>query len=151
VGVYVLALVIRQTNYIYSARLDVILCGLSGVTIFFYMTSQKDWFSEKKIENKMRVLIIFTTFIWSTSHSKKNLARYYRKCTYIGLHVKYRYSCHISITLELSRHIFEESSNIQFYETSSSGSWLVECGCTDRKKNRQKETKADRQPSDLRN
>jgi hypothetical protein len=36
----------------------------------------------------MCVLILSTTFVWNIPHSKKKLARYYKKM-YIGLHVKY--------------------------------------------------------------
>jgi len=34
---------------------------------------------------------------------------------YIGLHVKYRYSCQILITLEISRQIFGKCSNTKFH------------------------------------
>jgi hypothetical protein len=52
--------------------------------------------------------------------------------TYIGLHVKYRYSCQILMELEFCRHIFEKSSNIKFHDNSSSGSRVVPCGQTDK-------------------
>ena len=41
---------------------------------------------------------------------------------YIGLHVKYRYCCHILIKLEFSRQIFEKYLIIKFYENPFSGS-----------------------------
>jgi hypothetical protein len=36
------------------------------------------------------------------------------------------------MTLEFSKHIFEKSSNIEFYDNPSSGSREVPCGRTDR-------------------
>ena len=35
-------------------------------------------------------LRLSANFVQNISRSKKNSARYYHKCTYIGLHVKYR-------------------------------------------------------------
>ena len=37
-------------------------------------------FEKKNTEYKMCVLIFSTTFVWNISHSKKNLARYDKKC-----------------------------------------------------------------------
>ena len=31
---------------------------------------------------------LWATLTWNTSHSKSNSARFYHKCTYVGLHVK---------------------------------------------------------------
>ena len=48
-------------------------------------------FGKKKIiEHKMCVLIFSTNLVWKFSLPKKNSERCYHKCTYIGLHVKYR-------------------------------------------------------------
>jgi hypothetical protein len=51
---------------------------------------------------------------------------------YIGLHVKYRYSCHILMELKFSRQIFEKSPNVEFHEPYSSGSQAIPCRRTDR-------------------
>jgi len=48
---------------------------------------------------------------------------------YIGLNVKYPYSCPILMKREFSRKIFEKSSDIKFHEKLSSGS-RVTCGRT---------------------
>jgi len=50
---------------------------------------------------------------------------------HIGLHVKYRYSCSILITLGASGQIFENYTNTEFHENLSSGSPVVPCGRTD--------------------
>jgi hypothetical protein len=37
----------------------------------------------------MCVLIFYTALVWNIPRYKKNSEKYYYKCTYIGLHVKY--------------------------------------------------------------
>ena len=49
---------------------------------------------------------------------------------HIDLHVKYRYSGHILMKLELCRQFFEKYSNNTFLENLSSGSRVVPCGGT---------------------
>ena len=39
-------------------------------------------YRQKVTEHKIRVLILYTTCVWNTSHSKKNWARYH-ECTYV--------------------------------------------------------------------
>jgi len=46
---------------------------------------------------------------------------------HIGLHVKYRYSCSILITLGVSK-----TTHIEFHENLSNGSRVVPCGRTGR-------------------
>ena len=69
---------------------------------------------EKIIEYKTCVLIFTATYVWNISHLRKNSARSYHKCTYVGLHVKYRYSGQILIELEFSRRIFKNSYQISW-------------------------------------
>jgi len=47
---------------------------------------------------------------------------------YLGLHVKYRYSCQTVKKLELSRQIFKKYSNIKFHENPLSESRVVPRG-----------------------
>ena len=49
---------------------------------------------------------------------------------YIGLYIKYRYSCQILMKLEVSRHIFEKFSNIKLYINPPIGSRVAPCGRT---------------------
>jgi hypothetical protein len=50
---------------------------------------------------------------------------------YIGLRVKYRYSCQILMKFEFSQQILEKSLSIKFHENPSSGSRVVPCGQAD--------------------
>jgi len=61
---------------------------------------------------------------------------------YIGLHVKYRYSCQILIKLEFSKHIFEKYSNIKYHENLTNESRVVPCGRTDGRTDGRRETRS---------
>jgi hypothetical protein len=50
---------------------------------------------------------------------------------YIGLHVKYPYSCEILEKLKYSRQSFEKYSKTKFHANLSSGSRVVPCGQTE--------------------
>jgi hypothetical protein len=65
-----------------------VICDLSGCMIFYHIISYMVWFLGKAIEHKMCILIFYTTSERKMSHSKKNSARYYHKCTYF--HVQYQ-------------------------------------------------------------
>ena len=100
-------------------------------------------------------VLIFSTFVWNVSHSKKKWAKYDKKCILVFVYVYnvqftvyiiqctvysvqctvyiVRYSCPILMTLEFSQHIFATPSNIKFHENPSSGSRVVPCGRTDRR------------------
>jgi len=41
----------------------IIVCGVSGCTVIFHNITQPEKSQKKTIENKMCVLIIFTTFV----------------------------------------------------------------------------------------
>jgi hypothetical protein len=77
---------------------------------------------KKSTENKMRVLIFSTTFVWNISHSKKNSAWYSINVRTTSCKVATRYSCQILMELEFSQHIFVKSLNIKFHKNPSSGS-----------------------------
>ena len=100
----------------------------SGCTTFSTLSHKRQDFREKNVtEHKMCVLSFSTTFVWSSSHSKKNRARYdKRRC--IGLHVNYPLF-ESDIKLEFSRQIVGKDN--KFHETSCSGSRVLPCGRKD--------------------
>jgi len=53
-----------------------VVCGLSGSTTFSFIISQWHDFREKVIQHTVYVLTFSTTFVWNTSHSKKNSVTY---------------------------------------------------------------------------
>ena len=78
----------------------------------------------------MCVLIFSTNFVRNNFHSKKNWARYDKKCVLVFVWIT-RYSSQILTELELSLRIFERYWNMKFYENTSSGSRVFPCGQTD--------------------
>jgi len=72
----------------------VVVCGLSGSTVFFHITHgtifermrERERGGGEKLQNAC-VLMFSVTFVWNISHSKKKWARYDKKM-YIGLRVK---------------------------------------------------------------
>jgi hypothetical protein len=67
----------------------IVICECPALQYFFTLSHKGHNFRKEIIEHKMRALIFSTNFVWKFYHSKKKSARYYHKCTYIGLHVKY--------------------------------------------------------------
>jgi hypothetical protein len=85
----------------------VVLCGLSGSTVFFSHNHKSRTISEKKmIEHKMCFDFLYKLF-WNIFHSKKNWVRYDNKCTLV-LMWSNRYSCQILMEVVISRQIFEK-------------------------------------------
>ena len=82
-------------------------------------------------EPKMCVLNFSTILSENISHSKKNSARYDKKCVLVFMQST-RYPFSILMKIEFSRQIFEKYSNIKFSETPSSENRVVLCGRKDR-------------------
>ena len=83
---------------------------------------QHDFRKKKVIGHKMCVLIFSATFVWKISLSEKNSWTYYHKWTLVFMYSRpTRYYWQILMKLELSRQIFEKSSNIKFLKNSFSG------------------------------
>jgi len=62
----------------------IVIYDLSRSTIYFSTLSHKRYDFRKEVtEYGKCVLIFFTTFVRIISHSKKNLAKFYRRCTYV--------------------------------------------------------------------
>jgi hypothetical protein len=64
-----------------------VICGLSGSTIFSTSSRKQHDFRKNVIEHKMCFDFLYKCF-WNVSHSNKNSAIYYHKCT-LGLHWRY--------------------------------------------------------------
>jgi len=95
--------------------------------IFLHYLINGTIFGKKVIEYKLCVLIFSTTFVWNTSHSKKNSGRCYHKM-YTGPHVK----CSLFLSDFNETWIFsidppppKKNSNTSFHENSFSGSPVV--------------------------
>jgi hypothetical protein len=92
----------------------------------------QDFRGEKKIlDHKMCVLIFSTAFVWKISHSKKNWARYDKKCILVFMFLKYPSFLSVLMKLEFSRQVFEKLWNVIFKENPSSGRRMVPRGWTD--------------------
>jgi hypothetical protein len=70
----------------------VVICGLSGCTIFFFKISDKRHdFRKTKFINIEYILIISTTFIWNISKFWEQFSEILLQM-HIGIYVKRRYS-----------------------------------------------------------
>jgi hypothetical protein len=99
----------------------------------FSTLSQEPYdYRQKVTKLKICDLIFSTTFVWNVSHSKKNWARYDRKCISVYFMWSDHYTCQILIKLERTWQIYENCSNTKFHENPSSVSWVVPRGSTDR-------------------
>jgi len=72
-------LVIQNTK----RKHHIVICGLSGSTIFFHIISLNSTMCGKILMNSKCVFWFSLQLLSETSHSKKNSARYYHKCTYL--------------------------------------------------------------------
>jgi hypothetical protein len=82
VCVCVLVSVIMHATRIFSVADYIVICDLTGFTIFFHIISYMAGFSKKIIYLiNMCVFIFPTTSDWNISHPKKNSSTYYHKGT----------------------------------------------------------------------
>jgi hypothetical protein len=99
-----------------------------------YFLLWHDFRKKKVIENKMRVLILYTTFVWKFSNSKKKLVRYDQKCI-LDLKQIVRYSCPILMKLETYCQIVAKCWNKILWKSVQ---WEPHCSMrTDRRKDGQ--------------
>jgi hypothetical protein len=107
----------------------IIVCGLSGSTVFFHIISQRHDFRKKKVieHKKMCVLIslhlLSETFVILRRNAPDMIKNEYWSSGAC--------CCPILMKVEFSRQIFEKCSNIKFNENPSSGSRVVPCGQTE--------------------
>ena len=86
----------------------------------------------------MCVLIFSTTFVWNISHSEKNGAIYYKKCTQIFMW-RTRYSCQILMKDEVSRKIFLKIIKHKIWWIPAQCSRAIPCQPTSRRTDRHEE------------
>ena len=105
----------------------VVTYGLTGCIIF--STSCHKWHDVIKdvIDHKMCVLISSATFEWNISHSKKNWARYDKKCVSVFISST-SYFCQILMILEFSLQFFEKFSIWNFMVIHPMGVKLFHAG-----------------------
>ncbi len=113
---------IYPTCVAYSQYYCIVVCGLSGCTVFFDIISNGTIFERKKLFNIIFVFIFSKTFVWKISLSTKNSASYY-KCTWLFMSSTC-YSCKIVIRVVFPWHL-KKYSNIKFRENPSSRSGIV--------------------------
>jgi hypothetical protein len=58
----------------------IVICALLRGSAFSTLSHKRHDFRKTVIQYKLRVLSFSTTFVWNTSHSKKNWARYDEIC-----------------------------------------------------------------------
>jgi hypothetical protein len=98
---------------------------------YFSILSHQRNFRKKVIERKIRVSIFCTKVFWNIYYFKKNSPRWYRICTQVFMYST-RYNCHVLMKIEISRQIFEKSSNIIFPENPFREIRVVPCGRTEK-------------------
>ena len=115
-------------------------CGLSGCTTFSHIIIIYTIFRKKITELEMCVFIFCTVFVWNVSHSEKNSARYYHKCSQLFMYsTKFttvpvqctRYSYQILIKHDFAWKRFEISWSIKRHENPSIEIQDVSCGWMD--------------------
>ena len=107
--------------------------GLPRSTIFFYISHKRHDFRKKKCWIQSVCFDFLYKFFRNISHSKNSWARYDQKCSLVFMQST-RYFRPILMKLEFSRQFFEKHTNIKFHENTSTGSRVVPCGETDRRR-----------------
>jgi len=66
--------------------LHIAICGLPALRYFSTLSHKRSDFRQKDFGNTKCVLISSTTSVWNISHSKKNWARYVKKCILVFMY-----------------------------------------------------------------
>jgi hypothetical protein len=99
------------------------LCHVRIYSVFPHYLINGTIFGRKVLQHTACVLIFSTTFVWNIAYCRKDWAAYYRKCTYIGLYV--RYALLLSDYNESWIFCADFRKILKFYESPSSGSAFV--------------------------
>jgi len=68
------------------AQYHIVMCSLSGSTIFFpHSPTNGKILGEKFSNTKCVFFISFATFVWNICYCKKKSSTYYQKCTYVSM------------------------------------------------------------------
>ena len=109
---------------------DFVSCGLPALQYFSTLSHKRHNFRKKKKVNEHKICFDrYYKFVWSTSHSKTNWARYCPIRVSVFM-VSSRYSGAIWMKLDFPRRIFERYN---FFENPSSRSRVVPWGERDRR------------------
>jgi hypothetical protein len=130
-SVCILALVIRHAKWIILQSIVLSPVACPALPYFSTLSHKRHDFRKRSIANKICVPILSTNL----SETFLSLRRIQRgiiiNVQYIGVRVKYRYSCQMVMKLEFSGQIFEMYWNIKSRENPPHGSRVVPCGRTD--------------------
>jgi hypothetical protein len=133
--VFFLALGVKHEIRMRRIILPSVACPV--LQMFFTFSHKRHFFRKKVIEHKMCVLIFSTNFVWNISYSKKNWARYGKKCKCKCkckcLHVKYPSflsDCNDAWTFWTD--FRKKWSNIRLHKDPPSGSQVFTYGQTHR-------------------
>ena len=107
----------------------IVVCGLSGPTVFFHILINGTILEKKVTEHKMCIVIFSTLFCPRHLLCQEETREIQSKCVSVFMWSTF-YSCSILMSLEFSGQIFEKYSNIKFHKNPSSGSPVVPCGKT---------------------
>ena len=107
-----------------------------AVPCFSTLSHKRHDFRKECTEHEICVLIFSTDLSETFLIPRRTERNIGRKCKQLFMCSARNY-CQILMDLEISRKIFEKSSNIKFHENPSSGRRVVACGRTDGHRDRQ--------------
>ena len=100
----------------------IVICGLSGSTIFCHIISNGTNFGKKILIKKM-CFDFLLNLVWNFSHSKKNLARYDHKCILVLMQSSC-YTCVFLIQLGFFKKFSKNNSISNFIKIRPMGAEL---------------------------
>jgi hypothetical protein len=115
--VFILALVTRHANCVFSALHSIVTCGLYGATMFLHVSHKKHNFRREVTEHN--------TFLNLSRIQRDNIIKIYRSlCKVLAILFKLQW--------QFSWQRFEKKLEFKLHKDPCSGSWVVPIGQTDR-------------------